>query len=136
MPAAAPDFAHLVRPSSPNTALAAPADFVPRPDIVTPPYAVPPQTLFAAVRAVAASRPATFPLAEDRPTRRAGWVARSLVLNFPDIIWAEALPGPEGGSRLVLYSRSLYGYGDFGVNRRRVAAWVAAIDERLAAERR
>ena len=35
------DTAHIERPSSPNTALAAPDGFSPKPDIVTPIYKVP-----------------------------------------------------------------------------------------------
>ena len=34
------DLAHIVRPASPNTALAAPEGFDPPPDIVTPPYPI------------------------------------------------------------------------------------------------
>lgn len=128
VPSAAPDFAHLVRPSSPNTALAAPAGYHPAPDIVTPVYPVPAMRLFAVVRQVAAEQSATYALGEDKAALREGWVARSYVLNFPDIIWAKVQPVGPQASELLLYSRSVYGYGDFGVNRRRVTAWVAAVD--------
>lgn len=127
VPATAPDFAHLVRPSSPNTALAAPAGYRPAPDIVTPIYPVPPARLFTVVRQVAAAQSATYKLAEDQAAMREGWVARSFLLNFPDIIWAEVQPAGAHSSGLLLYSRSVYGYGDFGVNRRRVARWVGAV---------
>lgn len=53
---------------------------------------------------------------------------RSPVLNFPDIVSAQVLPGPGRASRIVLYSRSLYGYSDLGANRRRLRSWLAAID--------
>ena len=129
VPAAAPDFTHLVRPSSPNTALAAPAGYKPAPDIVTPIYPVPPQRLFDVVKQVAAEEPDTYSLAADPEKLREGWVARSLVLNFPDIIWAEIRPAGPGASELLLYSHSIYGYSDFGVNRRRVAKWLAAVAE-------
>jgi hypothetical protein len=131
VPATVPDFTHLVRPTTPNTALAAPAGYSPRPDIVTPIYAVSPTHLFAAVQQIAAKQSATYKLAEDLETMREGWVARSLVLNFPDIIWAEVRPAEGTSSELLLYSRSVYGYGDFGVNRRRIAAWVVAVTDAL-----
>ena len=38
--------------------------------------------------------------------------------------------GPEA-STLVLYSRSVYGHSDLGVNRARVTAWLAALDRTL-----
>lgn len=127
VPATAPDFSHLVRPSSPNTALAAPAGYKPAPDLVTPVYAMPPAQLFAVVRHVAAEQPHTYTLSEDKAGLREGWVVRSLVWNFPDIIWAEVRPVGTAASELLLYSRSVYGYGDFGVNRRRVETWLAAV---------
>ncbi|MBC7433421.1 MAG: DUF1499 domain-containing protein, partial [Rubritepida sp.] len=55
------------------------------------------------------------------------WVERSALLNYPDIIVAEAVPGPQGGAGLFLYSRSLFGWSDLGVNRARVDRWLAAL---------
>ena len=73
--------------------------------------------LFAAVHAVAAAQPRTF-LAASYPDRlQDHWVARSAVFNFPDLITVQvAAAGPT--STLVLYSRSVYGRSDLGVNRR------------------
>ncbi len=121
------DFAHLARPASPNTALAAPAAFRPRPDIATPAYPVPAAALFAAVRAVAAAQPRTYPAAVFAERGRADWVVRSAVLNFPDLVTAEVVADGAGASRLILYSRSVYGRSDFGVNRARLTVWLAAL---------
>jgi hypothetical protein len=98
---------------------------------MTPIYVVSPTRLFAVVRQIAARQSATYKLAEDLEALREGWVARSLVLNLPDIIWAEVRPAEGASSELLLYSRSVYGYSDFGVNRRRVTAWVVAVTEAL-----
>jgi uncharacterized protein (DUF1499 family) len=122
------DVARLARPSTPNSALAAPAGFAPAPDLVTPTYAVPPRRLFDLLRTVAAGRKRTFPAAEDPARLQARWVARSRLLNFPDIVDAQVLAAPAGDSRLVLYSRSVYGYSDFGANRARLRVWLGAID--------
>jgi uncharacterized protein (DUF1499 family) len=125
------DMSHMERPASPNTALAAPAGFTPKPDIVTPQYAVPAPRLYAGVLAVAESQPRTF-LALDDPTRfQAQFVARSAWLNFPDLIVAQVSPVGPAASTLVLYSHSVYGYGDFGVNRARVTTWLTALDRTL-----
>lgn len=120
-------IAHIQRPASPNTALAAPAGFRPRPDLITPVYAVPPARLLAAIAAVAAKAPRTYPAAAYTAEMQLDWVARSAVWNFPDRITAQVLPAPGGGSELVLYSRSVYGYGDFGANRRRLQAWLRVL---------
>jgi uncharacterized protein (DUF1499 family) len=128
VPVAPFDIARLVRPASPNSALAAPAGFSPPPDLVTPTYPVPPERLFAVLHGVADGQPRTFLAAEDAARLQAQFVARSRVLNFPDILSAQVLPAPAGDSLLVLYSRSMYGYSDFGANRVRLRAWLAAIN--------
>ena len=122
------DVAHLVRPASDNTALAAPVGFRPVPDIVTPVYHVAAPRLFAAIRAVAAAQPRTWQAAIYPQRLQDNWVVRSAVFNFPDRVTAQVEPDGADAATLLLYSRSVYGYGDFGVNRRRVAAWLAALD--------
>lgn len=134
------DLVHLERPASPNTALAAPEGTGAHPDIVTPVYPLPASRLWSAIRDVAAGQPRTYSLAMDEARMEASWVARSAVLNFPDVIIAQvtALPGEAGreaGSTLALYSRSLYGRSDFGVNRQRLEAWLAALDASLRSKR-
>lgn len=121
------DFAHLVRPASPNTALAAPAGFEPSPDIVTRRYDMPPAALFAAIRRVALAQPRSFPQVEYPDALQAHFVSRSAWLNFPDLIAVQVTP--ESG--LILWSRSVYGHSDFGVNRKRLHTWLAALDAAL-----
>ena len=127
------DVSAIVRPASPNTALAAPAGFAPTPDIVTVPYAMSPTRLYAAVRAMAQAQSRTYPAANYDERLQAHFVVRSAWLNFPDLVTV-AVAGPDTGpSTLVLYSRSVYGRSDFGVNRKRVEAWLATLS--LATER-
>jgi uncharacterized protein (DUF1499 family) len=138
LPAPAPiDFSHLRRPGTPNTALAAPAGFAPKPDLVTPAYKIPAADLFAAAQRVAASQPRIWQQAAFPDRMQADYVARSAVLNFPDLVTIQVLPGqalPDGAAqaRLILWSRSVYGRSDFGVNRRRVAAWLTLLDAAVA----
>ena len=121
------DMAAIVRPASPNTALAAPAGFLPAPDIVVAPFMLPPDRLYATIRAVAGAQPLTFPAAAYDDRRQLHYVARTAALNFPDLV-AVAVAGPaEGPSTLVIYSRSVYGRSDFGANRKRVEVWLAAL---------
>jgi len=124
-------LAGLERPASPNTALAAPAGFQPHPDIVTRVYAVPADALFAAIRAVAATQPRTFLAASYGERRQAHYVVRSAVFNFPDLVTVEV----GADSTLVLWSRSVYGRSDLGVNARRLTAWLAALDAALPASK-
>lgn len=126
------DMARIVRPSSPNTALAAPDGFRPTPDLVTPVYAVPAPALYAAIRQVAAGQARTYAHVSFDDRLQAHFVARSAVFGFPDLITAQVEPAAPGHSTLVLYSRSVYGRSDLGVNRRRVESWLAALQTRLA----
>jgi uncharacterized protein (DUF1499 family) len=125
------DVAQIVRPDTPNTALAAPAGFNPAPDIVTPPYHLPADRLFALVREVAADQPRTFQAALYPEHLQAHYVARSAVFNFPDLIMVHVRSDSPDNSGLILYSRSVYGRGDLGVNRKRAEAWLGALDKKL-----
>ena len=127
-PPVALDMPRLVRPSTPNTALAAPAGFAPAPDLVTPAYRADPDRLFAAIRAVALAQPRTFAHGNASATRQAHVVTRSALLNYPDLITVQVTP--ESG--LVLWSRSIYGRSDFGVNRTRLVIWLGELDIALA----
>ena len=121
------DFSHIERPGTPNTALAAPAGFVPAPDIVTRHYDVPADRLYAAVKRVAMEQPRTYLQIAYDDRRQAHFVARSAVFNFPDLI---AFQVADDGT-LILWSRSVYGKSDIGVNRRRLAAWLSVLDAAL-----
>jgi uncharacterized protein (DUF1499 family) len=125
------DIAHITRPASPNTALAAPSGFSPAPDIVTPPYHLAAARLFALAQDVAAEQPRTFKAALYPDQLQAHYVARSAVFNFPDLITVQVRQETPESSDLIIWSRSVYGEGDFGVNRKRVQAWLGALDSKL-----
>ena len=124
------DMAHIERPASPNTALAAPAGNKPAPDIITPRFPLATPQLYDLVIAVAKQQPRTFIAAEYPAEHQVHFVARSAVLNFPDLITAQVTAAP-GGSTLMLYSRSVYGYSDLGVNRQRLNAWLTAVESKI-----
>jgi uncharacterized protein (DUF1499 family) len=125
------DMAHLVRPASPNTALAAPAGNSGTPDLVTYRLPLPSTRLYALVLEVAKEQPRTFVAAEYQAELQVHFVARSAVLNFPDLITAQVGAAGPDGSTLVLYSRSVYGYSDFGANRRRLRTWLAVLESKI-----
>lgn len=131
LPPAEPlDFATLVLPPSPNICLAAPAGAHPGAHVTVPPLPVDAATAWPVLRALGERFPRTT-LVRDWPERRqAQWVERSALANFPDIIVAQVVPDAAGAG-LLLYSRSLVGWSDFGVNRRRVARWLAAFEAAL-----
>ncbi len=125
------DLSHIQRPASPNTALAAPAGNEPAPDVVAPVFPVPASRLYAGLITMAAAQPRTFLAAEYPAVLQAHFVARSAVFNFPDLIAAQVSEAGADHSTLVLYSRSVYGYSDLGVNRRRLDGWLADLRTRF-----
>ena len=129
------NISEIRRPASPNTCLAGPAGFMPKPDLETRRFDMTPDRLLSAMRGVIMALPRVTALADDPGRLRADYVVRSRVFGFPDIVLAQALPAGNGQSDLVLYSYSLKGHYDFGVNRSRVKVLLTALDGALARPR-
>lgn len=85
-----------------------------------------PRALLARFDAVARAQPRTRAVAGDLDGLMLTYVQRSAVVGFPDYVTVKAVPVGEGAG-LIVYSRSRYGRGDFGVNRRRVHAWLGEL---------
>lgn len=104
-----------------------PNDYLMGPDGDRPALRVdlPPDAVLARIEAVALAEPNTSRLAGAPDDGWATYVQRSRLMAFPDAISVRAVPD-GGGSRLSIWSRSRYGYGDLGVNAARVARWLRA----------
>ena len=131
-PPAPGDISEIQRPTSPNTCLAGPPGFKPTPDLQTRRFNVTPERLLAAMQGVMRAQPRVTALADDFKRLRADYVVRSRVFGFPDIVLVQALAAGGGQSDLAVYSYSLKGYYDFGVNRGRVKALLSTLDSALA----
>lgn len=135
VPAAAPiDFSDPPMPPSPNWWMALPDDEAAptRCEVHHLPQATV-EEVWDALHRVAVAMPRCHTLAAWPEQRQAQWVLRSRLLNFPDILVAEAVEH-EGQGAVRLHSRSLMGWSDFGVNRQRVRDWLAALDAALGKE--
>jgi uncharacterized protein (DUF1499 family) len=133
LPQAEPiDFNGLVLPPSPNAHLAAPAGATAERHETTPLLPVSPEAAWAALRMLGEGEARTWKMAEWPDRRQVQWVVRTRLANFPDIVVGQIVSLP-GGSGVFLYSRSLIGYSDFGVNKRRIAEWRARMDGALRA---
>jgi uncharacterized protein (DUF1499 family) len=124
------DWATLTRHATPNDALVCPAGHCPnaRPDQEPKVYPLAPADLLARVKRVALAEPDTkeLPGAPDRE-RGARFVQYTRLMRYPDTVDIEVIPVGESQSTLALYSRSLVGRKDFGVNRARLTRWLAAL---------
>jgi uncharacterized protein (DUF1499 family) len=135
LPPAQPiDFATLRLPTSPNAHLAAPPGATNERHELVPLLTVAPDVAWGVLRALGDGMERVWKMAEWPAMRQAQWVARTRLMNYPDLINAQIVDLP-GGAGLFLYSRSLIGHSDLGVNAKRVAAWRGAFDAALARAR-
>lgn len=117
------DFGRLQRSLADNDALAAtPSGPIATPDLALPIYSDDPAALMQRLDGLLLG-PAFKEDArrvDDRSSAtRRRYVVRTRVFRFPDTLSAEAVP-IEGGTALLLYSRSQLGKSDFGMNRKRL----------------
>ncbi|WP_448203290.1 DUF1499 domain-containing protein [Azospirillum sp. sgz302134] len=119
------DFATLVPPDSPNRYLVCPPRACTRADAESPVYPVPPDRLRAAWLGVIEKHRANV-LSSGGEQIEAE--VRTPWLRFPDLVTVRIIPEADGRSSFAVYSRSLYGYSDMGVNAARVKAWVAEVE--------
>ena len=113
---------------NPNEYFAAPPGATAAPaDAETRLYPESPRALLARFDAIARAQPRTRVVAGDPDSLMITYVQRSRVFGFPDYLTVKAV-FTEGGAGLIIWSRARYGRGDFGVNRARVEAWLAALD--------
>jgi len=121
-------FATLQRRSTPNDALACPADVCRvKVDIVPPIFAVGAADLARAFDKAIASEPRLTLVATSEQGASRRYIQRSRLLGFPDTIVVRFFEQHGGHSTLALYSRSQLGKGDLGVNRARIERWLKAI---------
>jgi uncharacterized protein (DUF1499 family) len=123
------DWATLTRHPT-NDALICPASHCPNAiaDQQAKVYPLAPADLLARVKRVALAEPDTkeLPGAPDRE-RGARFVQYTRLMRYPDTIDVDIIPAGEGRATLALYSRSLVGRKDFGVNHARLTRWLAAV---------
>lgn len=117
-------FETLEPPDRPNRYLVCPHDLCRRADAESP--------VFAA--SIAGQRRAWDHLLDRMDARRLreddGQIeveVRTRWLRFPDLVTIRPLAVAADRSTVAIYSRSLYGHSDFGVNAARVRSWLDAL---------
>ncbi|MEM7060762.1 MAG: DUF1499 domain-containing protein [Pseudomonadota bacterium] len=123
------DPAIAERTGRPNDYLVAPAGAAAStPDREPSVHLLPPEELLFLFDAVARPSRNVDVIAGGVKDRHITYVQRTTVLGFPDYISVKAIE-VDGGSALIIWSRSRYGYSDLGVNKKRIDAWLAQIDK-------
>ena len=116
------DVAAIARPSSPTPALAAPAGFSLVPDIVTPPYGLPADNLFALIQDVASTGPDINLAVLYADRLRMQYLACDLTFNCTHHVMVREHAGGVDTSELTLWSRRITGEPDLGVKRKLITA--------------
>jgi uncharacterized protein (DUF1499 family) len=85
--------------------------------------------LYRRAEALFSGQPRAYLAAEFPDRLQLHYVVRSALLNFPDLVTVQV--GADGADRstLAIWSRSVYGRSDFGVNRDRTTSWLAALQQ-------
>jgi hypothetical protein len=127
------DMTKIERPATPNTFLAGPAGMLPAPDAVTEEQNLPAPVLYERVRVLFGAQPSTFVAAEFPVQLQIHYVVRSKLMNYPDLVTVQVnAAGPNRSpdrSSLAIWSRSVYGRSDLGVNRDRTMSWLALLQQ-------
>jgi uncharacterized protein (DUF1499 family) len=128
------DFAAVRRSATGNDALACPPGFCATApsDMDVPVFAVPAATVRDTLRQIAAADQDVTLVASDDGVLHDRYVARTRLMRFPDTVNVRVIDLGEGRSTLAIHSRSQLGRRDFGVNRARIGAWLAALSARLS----
>lgn len=124
------DFRTLTRSQRPNQYLVCPRDLcTATPDAVSPVYDMPATRLRERWLSLMAQQPRLEQIAVSKDGWQYDFIQRSRLLRFPDTITVRFLPLGDKRSTLAIYSRSHYGRTDFGVNHKRVEAWLTALQQ-------
>jgi uncharacterized protein (DUF1499 family) len=121
------DMTRIERPATPNSFLAGPRDMTPRPDEIIGPMNIASAMLYDRARVAFSAQPRTYVAAEYPAQHQIHYVVRSKLMNYPDLVTVQVNDAGAERSTVVIWSRSVYGRSDFGVNRKRTEAWLTAL---------
>ncbi|MCT8160615.1 DUF1499 domain-containing protein [Pseudoruegeria sp. SHC-113] len=85
-------------------------------------------TLLAALNNIALATPRTRVIAGSVADGMITYETRSLLWGFPDYTTVKLAPQADGSARLAILARLRFGRSDLGVNGKRVAAWLQALE--------
>ena len=120
------DPATAERSGNPNDYIVAPEGLREDTDRVAKVYPGEPKDLLFQFDSVAG--PSSRKLAGSLEELHITYLQRTPLMGYPDYISVRAVE-TEGGSALVIFSRSRFGKSDFGVNKSRIDTWLAQMGE-------
>jgi uncharacterized protein (DUF1499 family) len=110
-----------------NAFLSCPPDYCRAAAAPSPVFALPMARLTELWSEMLAAQPNIVKIAAEPDRNRLVVIQHTALLRFPDIVTVELVGIGADKSSVAIYSRSRYGSGDFGTNRRRVLDWLAKL---------
>lgn len=116
-------------PDTPNSYRVAPGFAEVPVDAEAPTYAVSAAELALRFDEIALAAPHTQAVAGSAAEGHVTYVQRSPLWGFPDYVSVRFIEADDGAgsSTLAIFSRSRFGRRDLGVNKKRVASWLASL---------
>ncbi|MCB1394668.1 MAG: DUF1499 domain-containing protein [Rhodobacteraceae bacterium] len=111
------------KPSSKNWAVTGPNE-----KHAAPNYALTAADLAARFDSFALQQPRTRRIGGSPAEGQMTYEVRSKLVGYPDFVSVKAIDLGNGTSTLALFSRSRFGYGDQGVNAKRLRDWLRAFN--------
>jgi uncharacterized protein (DUF1499 family) len=127
------DFQNIKRPRSRNHWLVAP-EARSDADQVAPRFALSPEQLTEHWHEVVSNQPRTRVTSVSDDRLRIEAEQRSALFRFVDVISFQAIEDGDGHATFFAFSRSLSGYWDLGVNRKRLRHWVGLLSDAIGKE--
>ncbi len=126
-------FETLTLKESPNQYLVCPEDLCNgQQHRVSPVFDMPAEELAGLWFEIVAQEPRTTQMAVDNGNvNQVDYVQRSELMQYPDWITVRFIDLEDRKSTLAIYSRSVYGESDLGVNQERIDAWLAKLPSAL-----
>ncbi len=122
------DFRSLSLAASPNQYLVCPAKYCNgQAAEVSPAFEMTRTALRARWLGAVGREPRVELLARSGDGWQFDYLQRSRYFRFPDLITVRFIALAERRSSLAVYSRSIYGKSDFGVNRERIIRWLGLL---------
>lgn len=129
------DFMLLRRSKSSNDSVVAPETFeqfsVLRPETVSPIYPIMPAKLFNVIDERLTAKPDVERVSFNETVLTARYIVRTPTIGWPDTVNIKVIPHGPGHSAVLAYSRSKFGGRDFGVNKARLEALIADLNEQI-----
>lgn len=94
------------------------------PHLKSPAFDIPAEQLFSQFQSMALNQQDVKRLKYHEADLKADFVQRTKTMRYPDIVTVQAIPFDENSSTLAIYSRSVFGHSDFGVNEKRIRHWL------------